>query len=254
MPRSDHSGMIDGFMSVQAVRRSSDAKPPTHTRPEGDGPPSDGEPPPVSARIPPRTPGGIGHTALPTRHHLICYDCKYTFILTGRLDKVICPKCKTQLEIGDHYIDSAWSGTVKTVGNVYINSGAVVSSAHIIAARIRIAGICRNARLEPTQNIELDTGAQVEIDKLGSRDIVILEDARIELDEPLRCRSLDIHGELQAEARPSGLVTLHASGVFRGTLYAPRMIVHEGAGLKAFIHIASRAGDTGNATDGNGHQ
>jgi hypothetical protein len=67
---------------------------------------------------------------------------------------------------------------------------------------------------------------------------VIIEDAKLTFDEPLRCRSLDIHGELQADARPSERAVLHPTGMFRGTLHAPRLIVHEGAGLKAHLHIA----------------
>lgn len=88
----------------------------------------------------------------------------------------------------------------------------------------------------------------MELDKLGSQQVVILPDAKLMLDEPLRCRTLDIYGELQAEARPSELAVLHPEAMFRGTLYAPRLIVHEGAGIKAFLHIAHREQAEASAT------
>jgi cytoskeletal protein CcmA (bactofilin family) len=228
--------MIDGYSSVQALRRldgkvSPRAKPPADSASEADH-----TVPPASSATP--KPASFGHTALPTRHDLICYSCGYQFVVTGRLDKVLCPKCKTQLETGDKHIDGAWSGTLKTVGRVYINSGATVTSSSIVAMDIRVAGICRNTRLEPTRHLELDTGAQVELDKLSKQRIIIIEDAKLTFDEPLRCCSLDIHGELQADAHPSERAVLHPTGMFRGTLHAPRLVVYEGAGLKAHLHIA----------------
>ena len=233
MPRSDHTGMIDGFSSVQALRRLDGKTSPREKPAAASALEASSAPAPAPAK-----PVHVGHTALPTRHDLICYACGYTFVVTGRLDKVICPKCKTQLETGDKHIDGTWSGALKTVGRVYINSGATVSSAHLVATDIRVAGICRNTRLEPTRHLELDTGAQVELDKLGRQRLVIIADAKLTFDEPLRCRTLEIRGELQADARPAEGSEIHPGGMFRGTLHAPRLIVHEGAGLKAHLHIA----------------
>lgn len=236
MPRPDHNGMIDGYSSVQAIRRL-DGKAPRTKAPEVSPAPAGGGQPPDSAV----KPVGFGHTAMPTRHSLICYSCGYAFVVTGRLEKVLCPKCKTFLETGDKHIDGTWSGTVMTVGRVYINSGAVVTSARIVATDIRVAGICRNTRLEPTRDLELDSGAQVELDKLGGQRIVIIENAKLMLDEPLRCRTLEVYGELQAEARPAERAVIHPAGIFRGTLHCPSLVVYEGAALRAHLHIAPKA-------------
>lgn len=232
MPHSDHTGMIDGFSSVQALRRL-DGKVPPREIPETDSVDErQNTPSPESPKH-----SSFGHTAMPTRHELICYSCGYSFVVTGRLDKVICPKCKSQLETGDQHIDGTWSGSVKTVGSVYINSGATVTAAHIIAKDIRVAGICHNTRLEPTRHLELDTGAQIDIDKLAQQRLVIIEAAKLNFDEPLRCRSLEIRGELQANVRLAEGGEICAGAMFRGTLQTPRLIVHDGAGLKAHLHI-----------------
>ncbi len=239
MPRPDHTGMIDGYASVQALRRldgrPSRARPLPADTVSGDG----GAPPPPegAAKTVP-----FGHTALPTRHELICYGCSYAFVVTGRLDKVLCPKCKTWLETGDQHIDGSWSGTLRTVGRVYINSGASVTSARIIATDIRVAGACSNSRLEPTRHLELDTGARLELDQLSAQQVVIIAGARLVLDEPLRCRSLDIHGELQADVRVSERTCIHPDAMFRGTLHTPRLVVHDGAGIRAFLHVGPAAG------------
>ncbi len=231
MPRLDHTGMIDGYTSVQALRRL-DGKTPRTPVPSSEK--DEGER--IASEETPKS-QTFGHTALPTRHDLICYNCGYAFVVTGRLDKVLCPKCKTWLQTGDHHIDGVWSGTLKTVGCVFINSGASVSSSHIIATDIRVAGSCRNCRLEPSRNLELDSGAHLELDRLSERRVVVVEGACLVLDEPLRCRSLDIFGELQAEVRLSERGTIRSGGFFRGSLFAPRLLVEEGAGIRAFIHV-----------------
>lgn len=253
MPRSDHNGMIDGFMSVQAVRRL-DGHP---SRPDPSAHPSAekeaGKQPAPASSAPNASPAAskatFGHTALPTRHDLICYECGYRFVVTGRLDKVFCPKCKTQLETGDHVIEGNWSGSIKTVGNVFIQSGAVVTSAHIVAMDIGVAGVCRDSRLEPTRHLKLASGAQLALEVLAERDVVIVEESRIVLDEPLRCRSLDIHGELQADVYLADRASIQSTGRFHGSLHARNLRVYEGASLKARVHIAPNAQPREHASD-----
>jgi cytoskeletal protein CcmA (bactofilin family) len=237
MARSDKPGMIDGFMSVQAVRRTegrapdqkpSPPDPPQATEPEGTR--SESTPTPKSRPM--------GHTAMPSRHELVCYSCGYAFVVTGKLTKLFCSKCREQLETGDHEIGGEWTKDIRTVGRVRVKHDAVVRGATIIATDIIVGGDCTAATLSPTRRIELETGAIVPSAVLDEYPIVVRAGARLSLDAPLRCSDLDIHGELQAETEPTGKVTIHPGGMFRGTLKAHHLIVHDGGGLKAKLHIA----------------
>lgn len=226
--------MIDGFTSVQAVRhkgeRKTDSIPPEETVP----PPKPEEQRHRSVQAQKIS---IGHTALPSRHELVCYSCQYEFVVTGSLDKVFCPKCREQLETGDHTVEGEWKRDILTVGTVHIKSGAKVLGASIIATDIIIGGDCSEANLKPTRQIELETGAVVSSGVLNGKKIIIRSGARLVLDDPLRCGDLDIYGELQAKVMPTGIVVIHSGGMFRGELIASHLIVHDGGGLSAKLRI-----------------
>jgi cytoskeletal protein CcmA (bactofilin family) len=232
MARPDSPGMIDGFMSVQAVRRKGENGT-AHK-------PTEAPPPPEEIRhrsVSTQKASGIGHTALPSRHALICYSCEYSFVVTGSLDKVFCPKCREQLETGDHLIEGEWREDIRTVGKVHIKQGATVLGATIVATDVVIGGNCDNATLNPTRRIELETGASVPPSVLDKHNILIREGARLAFETILRCKNLDIHGELQADAIPTGTVTVHPGGMFRGKLKTPHLTVHDGGGLSAMLEI-----------------
>ncbi len=236
MARSDKPGMIDGFMSVQAVRHKGDRPP--DKKPPKDAPAIEDTEVSQSDSALPQKQASIGRTALPSRHELICYSCGYAFVIAGSLNKVFCPKCREKLETSDHNIDGMWKEDIRTVGRVHVLQGATVQGATLVATDIVIAGDCTQANLQPTRRIELNTGARVRPDVLDKHQVHVVVGARLMLDAPLRCNTLDIYGELQATAEPTGMVTIHPGGMFRGTLKAEHLVVHDGGGLSASLQIA----------------
>ena len=229
--------MIDGYTSVQAIRHKQEhgqsENIPTQTRvpvaaPQDAVPESGGDAAKKAA---------VGRTALPTRHDITCYSCGYSFVVTGRLDKVFCPKCREQLETGDYDIEGEWTQDVLTVGKVYIHSGAVVKGAAITANDIIIAGDCCEANLQPVRHIELESGAVVPTAVLADRKVIIRSGASLSFATVLHCTELEIRCELSASAQPSGLVTIFAGGFFRGSLECRHLVVHDGAGISAELKI-----------------
>ena len=171
MAISSRSGMIDGFSSVQAVRHKGARKPDTNP-PKETAPPSKTEE--QRHRSVQSQKVSIGHTALPSRHELVCYSCQYEFVVTGSLDKVFCPKCREQLETGDRTVEGDWKRDILTVGTVHVKNGAKVLGASIIATDIIIGGDCSEANLKPTRQIELETGAVVSPGVLNNHKIIIV--------------------------------------------------------------------------------
>lgn len=249
MARSDKNGMIDGYMAVQSVRRK--------TGHQADEPSAAGTAPHGAQQAPKDVAAGgredrsaatvarpapFGQTALPTRHDISCYGCGYHFVVTGRLDRVICPKCKTELTTGDKTICGPFSGTIETVGTVTIHAGAKVTDSRITASVIRIAGQCEGTQLCPGQRVELETGAALDTARLGEVDVLVARKAEVQLQDDLHCRSLRIEGTLTAQVRTQGLVVLQAGARFRGKLEAAGLVVADGAGLQGELAIRPLAG------------
>jgi cytoskeletal protein CcmA (bactofilin family) len=244
---SKGKGMIDGFASVQALRRARDDRP----APDRHDPATPAVPranaahrsptPPTPAR--PAAPSGgtparIGHTALPTRHELVCYECRYAFAVTGRLDKVFCPKCRTELVTHSITVDDGWREDVKTVGTIRVVAQATLKQVELIGTDIIIAGDVTEATIKPTRRLSLDTGARVRMGDLDGPELEIVAGARLKLDAPLICGDLTIRGELTAQVRAKGVVTLTESSQFSGSLHAAHLVIEDGAGLRADFRIA----------------
>ncbi|MFU8780356.1 MAG: polymer-forming cytoskeletal protein [Kiritimatiellia bacterium] len=235
MGRSDNNGMIDGYMAVQSVRRNSGKQ---HERVRSDLPDTSAPPQPdATGTTPVSKPLPFGHTALPTRHEIHCYACGYKFVHTGKLDRVLCPKCKEQLHTGDKTICGTYTGTIQTVGTVTIFSGAVVTDSRITASVIRIAGACRKTTLTPGIRVELETGAVIETARLDTVDVVIHADQQVALDTELCCKTLQLRGSLRAAVRAREKAEIKTGARFQGQLHAPSLVVEEGAALRAELFI-----------------
>jgi cytoskeletal protein CcmA (bactofilin family) len=241
MARHDNTGMIDGYMAVQTVRRSSGKQ---HEPDSTDAPRTDvSGNPDTPAPAAGTKPHGFGHTALPTRHDIRCYACGYQFVVTGRPEKILCPKCKEQLHTGDKTICGPFTGTIQTVGTVTIHSGAVVTDSDITASVLRIAGICRKSRLTPGIRVELETGVEVDSAQLDSVDVVVAKGQEVSLNTELHCKTLNLEGKLHAQVRAGTGVTLQEGSTFRGRIHAPSLVVADGAALHADLHIKPSTGE-----------
>ena len=237
MARNDKNGMIDGYMAVQSVRRSSDRQ---HERPRPAEISSEGTaatPPAHATEMAPGKSHAFGHTALPTRHDIHCYACGYQFVHTGKLDRVLCPKCKEQLHTGDKTICGPFTGTIQTVGTVTIHSGAKVTDSEITASVIRIAGECHKTRLHPGIRVELQTGAAVDNAKLDTVDVLIEADQQVGLDAELHCKSLQVMGHLRASVTARECVVIAQGAAFQGRIQSPGLVIEDGAAVRADMHI-----------------
>jgi cytoskeletal protein CcmA (bactofilin family) len=229
--------VIDGYTSVQAVRRSL-----------GRGHEHTPKPPPEQAPAPihQEKPGQadklrIGHTSEPLKRTLVCYGCEYKFLLTGKFSRTYCPKCRQELDLTDHVIESEFDGTLKTLGRVEIRPGAVLNEARIVAGDAVLLGDALSADIQACRTIELCHGARFDLSRLRSPTIIIGRGSRIAADVPVKCENLEVEGDLKARVYSSGIVTVHSGGLLRGELHGSHLHVEEGAGLVARLFVSSVA-------------
>ncbi len=238
MSSADRTIMIDGFTSVQAVRRSA----PRRGKPRKDpvGAPAPAAKESASRSVKPEA--RVGRTTLPPRNSIHCYSCGYGFVQTGRMgDKVLCPKCREFLATSDCILDGVCSEPVQTIGTVTIAAGAVLEAqARIVARRLCVAGDTGKATFE-CQAIEIDAGGQADLDRVAFRDMRILENASCTFKRIIACRKLEVQGRLSASVRAEECVVVHAGGCLTGEIVTPHLIVEDGASLCASLRIGAEA-------------
>ena len=225
--------IIDGFSSVQAVKRSGKGAAP-RTRASSTRLPAQPEP-----RASKSTEGEarIGHTAVPVTHELVCYQCDYAFKIRGHIHYTFCPKCKKQLDMGDHTVDGRLSIDVKTMGNIEVKPDAVLDNVTLVAQNIVLAGDARLATLQATRRLELRPGAKVDLKTVSARDFLVGPDMTFSTRRKLRCRQLEVGGTLRANVQAEEVAVLRATAAFSGELYCARLEVEDGARISAALYL-----------------
>ncbi|MFO7870099.1 MAG: polymer-forming cytoskeletal protein [Kiritimatiellia bacterium] len=228
MARSDKVSEIDGFTSVQAAR---------HSRKSGEKPqraePAANPPRRPNPAKPAARPMRIGHTIVPEKHEIICYECGYAFTLTGRLQNTVCPKCHNYLEMTSHTVEGRSISTLKTIGTVEIKPDAVLDKAEITAGEILLAGNAEEGILRAFRCLELRTGAKFDVSKTNVRDLRIAAGAAVSVRKKLNCRNLTVNGRVSARITVNGIAVIKPGGLLKGEIKTSHLIVEEGGGLKA---------------------
>ena len=219
-------GGFDTFKAAQRAAGSVRSGKGAERKPSGG---TSGGPVPIASRI--------NHTALPTKHEIMCYECGYEFQLTGRTPTTHCPKCRKMLEIKDHIINGEWSETVKTAGKVDILSDAVIRSGKIMATDIRLSGRVEGGQLQAYRWLELNAGAVFDEKAIEPRNLRIGPGANVVLKRGLSLRDLEVHGVLKADVTAEGSVMIKTSGCLKGSLSSAHLTVEEGGGIKGRVRI-----------------
>lgn len=237
MPRAKDANLIDGFSSVQAVRH---AKGRQHPPRAAQTVPAAAPARPAESRA-----ARLSRTVSPTRHDIHCYQCGYRFVLPGRLERALCPKCRTFLETGDFDIDGPWTRSVKTIGAVRVGPRAEIADVTVVAGRIVLEGDPGRARMQVAQWLELGPGAHPRFERFDVQDVRVRPQAQIRLEEKLTCRDLVVEGELRGCVESAGTTTVRPGGMLQGELRAARLVVEDGAGLVARLQVGCAGSEAG---------
>ena len=232
MASSKGPQIIDGFTSVQAVkRRGRGAKAPPRKTVSAAAPTSRASP------ETPAKPSRAKRTALPSRHEIVCYDCGYKFTMPGQMRDTYCPKCRTTILVGDITIDNEWTGAARTMGTITLTKSGSLKEADLTAGDMILEGNAEDGTLNVCRTLEIRRGARVDPTRITANDIRVRSGCRLKPKAALACRTLHVEGQLHGEIHTEKTVTVHPGGVLRGTIRAASIEVEGGGGLKAKLFI-----------------
>lgn len=244
--RHKKTKVVDGFTALKAAQRAAQPKAKPGDEAEGAtpaAPPSHHEPgAPLGSRI--------GHTVLPPKHDITCYECRFEFHMTGLVKHTFCPRCRKQLFLKDYTIDGVWSEDIKTAGAVRIAAGGVLKAGDIIATDIILEGKIEGGHFEAFRWFEVAPGAEFDETGLKARDLRVAAGAVVSLKQRHAFRKVEVLGSLKGKLEAQGLVRVAAGGLLQGELHGPHLQVEEGGGLKARLDIhPDRDAETAHSED-----
>ena len=184
----------------------------------------------------------VGRTVIPAKHVIECYECGYKFQLHGKAASTNCSKCRAILDLTDHVIAGKWREPLKTAGAIRLTKKAVLEAGELIANDIILGGTVEAGTARAMRTLELRPGARFPQANLTALNLSIAAGAVIELAQPAEYHDVEISGILTAKLKATGLVTIHAGGLFAGRLESAHLAVEDGGGLDADVGIeTSRA-------------
>lgn len=230
MPDHRKPAVLDGLTVVRMVRHASDGP---------EKPPAGAAPVKPEPDQPEKKKAFKGHTVVPEKHPIRCYECGYEFYLTVRVQTTYCPKCRKTLALTDHTIEGISSASIKTAGTIHILPQAAVRDGELVANDIILEGRLAGGRLEAYRRLELRPGAETDFQRIKAPSLKIAAGMNLRLEGSVFFRDVELLGQLEACLALSGVMTIRPGGLFIGELSGSHLVVEEGGGLQASLQISS---------------
>jgi len=176
-----------------------------------------------------------------------CYHCQRTHSVSGHAKSTICPGCNQGIQLENLTFSSHASRPVNTRGKLTVESGASLTSAHIVCGEGLIRGkingmlFCEGVlRLACQENFA---------SPITAHSLIIEKNSRVELAQPTRVVDLLVQGSVLGNFTCTGKVHVTKRGMLEGRLTAHAVTVDRGGVLLTENTIRPRHEDGSPAED-----
>jgi cytoskeletal protein CcmA (bactofilin family) len=234
MAKRNDPNIIDGFASVQALKHA------TARKKAG-----------TASKKPPRKEVALSpapapqkpavRTIVPQKRLVICYSCKYSHTVSGRMHNPFCPKCKTKLNIDNVVVDGKHIEDILTIGNVEIKPDAEFSDGlSITGQRIAIDGDVTNIEsITASEALIIRSNAKFKSSSINNVSglVIIPSECNVKTGSQLCCNIIEISGTIDADIVVEKSATVHKGAMLKGSFSGPSLIVEDGGGLSGNINL-----------------
>ena len=234
--RRKQNEIVDGFTTMRAAQRATASGRGKSAAPKKEAVAEKPKPKPPPAR---KAAVRIDHTTRPSKHDIVCYECGFTFSLTGSFEKTYCPKCRCILDAEKHTITREWAGIIRTVGTVVVEPSGCINGGKIYACNMILEGKIEGGEVNVSGRLEMRGKGSFDPAGVKVSDLIIADGAEVSFNRKVSFRNIEVSGRFKAKLTSTGMVRVKPGGYLLGEVKGHHLAVEEGGGLKARLAITA---------------
>ncbi|MEY2508262.1 MAG: hypothetical protein QOH01_2591 [Verrucomicrobiota bacterium] len=163
------------------------------------------------------------------KHHsseIECFDCKAKHEVSSAATSSFCPKCSTHVDLRNYKINTSFSRSIKTQGEVHITSKGDLSSTTVT---------CRSAVIEGKMRGNMNCVGTATINYVGkipgrltADNMVIDRKSDVHFFRRIRVKTIEIRGRMTGEIVAEGAVVISRNALLDGNVTAKSISVEKG--------------------------
>jgi cytoskeletal protein CcmA (bactofilin family) len=163
------------------------------------------------------------------KHHsseIECFDCKAKHEVSSAATSSFCPKCSTHVDLRNYKINTSFSRSIKTQGEVHITPKGDLSSTTVT---------CRSAVIEGKMRGNMNCVGTATINYVGkipgrltADNMVIDRKSDVHFFRRIRVKTIEIRGRMTGEIVAEGAVVISRNALLDGNVTAKSISVEKG--------------------------
>src|SRR5256886_17172688 len=164
-----------------------------------------------------------------TKHHnseIECFECKARHEVSSAATSSFCPKCSTHIDLRNYKINTSFSRSIKTQGEIHITPKGDLSSTTVT---------CRSALIEGKMRGNMNCRGTATINCVGkipgrliAENIVVDRKSDVHFFRRIQVKSIEIRGRMTGEIVAEGAVVISRNALVAGNLTAKSILGAEG--------------------------
>lgn len=166
-----------------------------------------------------------------------CFECKRKQEVSGAASSTICPSCSAHIDLRDYKVNTSFSRSIRTHGEVHITAKGDLSSSNVRCRRALVEGRVRG-NLECDESVRIDVSGKIP-GRISARNALVERRAEVQFFRRLRVGNIEIRGRMVGEIVADGTVTVRKHAALEGTVRAKAINVEKGGLFSGELIIGS---------------
>ena len=167
-----------------------------------------------------------------------CFQCGTTLEVSVNAQSTMCKRCSCHIDLRDYFIVNTVSRNFKTKGLMVIEERGYLLNTDSVVSRAVIKGKLQG-RIRAEQSLTIHPTAEIK-GSFNTARLILPEPTCLRWKDEIAVTTAEIAGELVANLRAAGTVTLKATARLFGNIQAVGLIVESGAVFVGTARIGAR--------------